>query len=236
MLLVSVPPRFHRGFFIPTSNLWSHPCPLFAYRTASPCVVSPSPTAANAALPAPPIIPTSAPTTPAKNPRPAPPINSPANCPISSPANTSPPAISAPPSVASYPPSSAATSSLAPHARSLISPKLSPKPSTSPRMNTSTPSAPTLGARPSAIPSVTTSITATLLRPPNRLRLRLLKPHQLNNRLRLRILPCLRRRPNLSSTYWPVGTCPERISRLRPDQVGRRVKNHPPPNPFRSNT
>src|SRR5713226_797173 len=123
MLLVSVPPRFHRGFFIPTSNLWSHPCPLFAYRTASPCVVSPSPTAANAALPAPPIIPTSAPTTPAKNPRPAPPINSPANCLTSSLANTFPPATSAPPSAACCPPSSAATLSPAPPAPSPISPK-----------------------------------------------------------------------------------------------------------------
>ena len=110
------------------------------------------------------------------------------------------------------------------------------KPSILPKASTSTPSAPTPGARPCAIPSARTSITAALLRPPNRLRLRLLKPHQLNNRLRRRILPCLRRRPNLSSTYWPVGTCPDRISRPRPDRVGRRVKNHPPPNPFRSNT
>src|SRR6266852_9640742 len=50
----------------------------------------------------------------AKTLKPAPPINSPANCPISSPANTFPPAISAPPSAASCPPSSAATLSPAP--------------------------------------------------------------------------------------------------------------------------
>src|SRR6266446_2143930 len=50
----------------------------------------------------------------AKTPKPAPPISSPANYPISSPANTFPPAISAPPSAASCPPSSAATLSPAP--------------------------------------------------------------------------------------------------------------------------
>src|SRR6266850_7614574 len=85
------------GLFISISTFWSHLCPLFAHRTACPCVVLPLPTAATAALPAPPIIPTSASTTPAKNPRPAPPISSPANWPISSPENTSPPTISAPP-------------------------------------------------------------------------------------------------------------------------------------------
>jgi len=79
------------------------------------------PTAANAALPAPPTIPTSAPTTPAKTPKSAPPINSAANYPISSPANTFPPAISAPPSAASCPPSSAATLSPAPPAPSYLS-------------------------------------------------------------------------------------------------------------------
>src|SRR5260370_30608003 len=56
-------------------NFRSHLCPLFAHRTANPCVVSPSPMPANAALPAPPITPTSAPTTPARTPG-APPINS----------------------------------------------------------------------------------------------------------------------------------------------------------------
>src|SRR6266850_3993633 len=67
------------GLFISISTFWSHLCPLFAHRTACPCVVLPLPTAASVALPAPPIIPTSASTTPAKNPGPAPPINSPAN-------------------------------------------------------------------------------------------------------------------------------------------------------------
>jgi hypothetical protein len=52
-------------------------------------------------IPPPLAIPTSAPTTPAKTPRPAPPINSPAISLISSPANTSPLAISPPHSAAS---------------------------------------------------------------------------------------------------------------------------------------
>src|SRR5260370_25582311 len=174
MSSVSIAPRFLRGFFI--SNSRSHPCPLFvqlaaprphSIRTARPCVVSPLPTAANAALPAPLIIPTSAPTTPAKTPKPAPPINSLANYLISSPANTFPPAISAPPSAASCPPSSAATLSPAPPAPAPISPNPLPKPSILRSRNTSTPSAPTGGARPSAIPSAKTSTTTNLPRHPN---------------------------------------------------------------------
>src|SRR5712691_5289139 len=109
----------------------------------------------------------------AKTLKPAPPINSPANCPISSPANTFPPAISAPPSAASCPPSSAATLSLAPPAPSPISPKLSPNPSLFPSTSTSTPSAPTPGARPSAIPSAKTSTIAKPPHHPNRHRIRL---------------------------------------------------------------
>src|SRR5260370_5351017 len=185
MSSVSIAPRFLRGFFI--SNSRSHPCPLFvqlaaprphSIRTASPCVVSPLPTAANAALPAPLITPTSAPTTLAKTPKPAPPINSLANYLISSPANTSPPAISPPPSAASCPLSSVATLSPAPPAPSPISPKLSPKPSILPSRNTSTPSAPTGGAGPSAIPSTKTSTIATPPHHPicNRITLPLCRP------------------------------------------------------------
>src|SRR6266704_2666103 len=228
MFLVSIAPRFLRGFLfqlvapasssVPfsiftfpfsivafhfNSNLWSHLCPLFAQlaalrphsiRTASPCDVSPLSAAANAALPALPIIPTSAPTTPAKTPKPAPPINSLANYPISSPANTFPPAISAPPSAASCPPSSAATLSPAPPAPSPISLKLLPKPSILRSRNTSTPSAPTLGAGPFAIPSARTPITATPPRHPNRHRIRFLnQPH---NRPHRRTLSCLPRATN----------------------------------------
>src|SRR6267142_4398973 len=156
------------GLFYFHLNLRSHPCPLFVCGTACPCVVSRLPTAACAALPAPPIIPTSASTTPAKNPEPAPPINSPANWPISSLESTSPPTISAPPSAASSPPSSVAISNLAPPAPSPISPRPSSKPSISPSTNTSTPLAPRIGAMPSAAPSTKTSPTATLPPPPIR--------------------------------------------------------------------
>src|SRR5260370_18752032 len=225
MSSVSIAPRFLRGFFI--SNSRSHPCPLFvqlaaprphSIRTASPCVVSPLPTAANAALPAPLIIPTSAPTTLAKTPKPAPPINSPANYPISSPANTFPPAISAPPSDVSCLPSSAATLSPAPPALSPISPKLSPKPSILPSRNTSTPPPPTAGSGPSAIPSARTSITATPPRHPHPIRIRFpnhpqphnrphrrtLPPSQLPNRSRRRTLLCLRLAPTSLSVSWTI--------------------------------
>ncbi len=77
----------------PNLTFWSHPCPLFAYRTACPCAASPLPTAATAALPATSSIPASASTTPAKSPGPSPSISSPANCPISSRESTSPPTI-----------------------------------------------------------------------------------------------------------------------------------------------
>src|SRR5713226_10663779 len=130
----------------------------------------------------------------AKTLKPAPPINSPANCPISSPANTFPPAISVPPSAAFCPPSSAVTLSPAPPAPSPISPKLSPKPSILPSTHTPTPSATTLGASPSPIPSANTSITSPPPRHPNRHRIRLLnQPH---NRSHRRTLPCPKRAPN----------------------------------------
>src|SRR6266852_4202908 len=112
----------------------------------------------------------------AKTLKPAPPINSPANCPISSPANTFPPATSVPPSAAFCPPSSAATLSPAPPAPSPISPKLSPKPSLFPSTSTLTPSAPIPGAGPSAIPSTKTSTTSNPPRNPIRLRLPLSWP------------------------------------------------------------
>ena len=131
----------------------------------------------------------------------------------SSPANTSPPAISAPPSAAlssAYP---AVTSSRAPPAPSPISPKPLSKPSIWPRTSTSMPSTPTAGAGPSAIPSRATTTTSS--RPPPNLnnpplhRLTRLNPRLLRSgRLRGTRLP---RSGRICGAHHPNITPPKRL-------------------------
>src|SRR4029077_17533230 len=81
-----------------------------------------------------------------------------------------------------------------------------------PRTSTSTPSTPTRGASPSAIPSRATTTTSSR-QPPKRLRTRLPNQPQPNNLPHRRTLPCRPRAPNLLSMHWPVGTCPDRVGR-----------------------
>jgi hypothetical protein len=81
--------------------------------------------------------------------------------PTSSPAATFPPAISAPPSAASSPPPLKVTSNPGPPLDSLTSAKSWSRPSTSPKTNTSTLSAPKVGAMLSDVPSIPTPTTST---------------------------------------------------------------------------